>query len=73
LEERARKEPPLGQCPFFLSVIKNAGKLEKFLGVDTLDKGALNFSKIESLHNSEDLGELVRRNPQNNTKFIEAF
>lgn len=73
LEERARKEPPPGQCPLLLSVIKNAGKLEEFLGVESLVKGNLNFSKIESLHNSEDLAELVRRNPQKNKKVTKAF
>lgn len=73
LEERVRKEPPPGQCPLLLSVINNAGKLEEFLGVDTLGKGTLNFSKIEALHNSEDLAELVRTNPENNKKVTEAF
>ncbi|KAG0613735.1 hypothetical protein M758_6G126200 [Ceratodon purpureus] len=73
LEERARKEPPPGQCPLLLSLIKNGGKLEEFLGVESLGKGNLNFSKIEKLHNLEALADLVRSNPQNNKKVTKDF
>jgi hypothetical protein len=48
-------------------------KLEEFLGVESLGKGNLNFSKIEGLHNSGDLAELLRRNPQKNKEVTKAF
>lgn len=64
LEERR-----LGKNQLLLSVIKNARKL-----VDTLRKCTLTyFSKVESSHNSNDLVDFVRRNPQNNKKATKAF
>lgn len=69
LEERR-----LGKNQLLLSVIKNAKKLEEFLEVDTLRKCTLTcFSKVESSHNSNDLVDFVRRNPQNNKKATKAF
>lgn len=69
LEERR-----LGKNQLLLSVIKNARKLEEFLEVDTLRKCTLTyFSKVESSHNSNDLVDFVRRNPQNNKKATKAF
>jgi len=69
LEERR-----LGKNQLLLSVIKNARKLEEFLEVDTLRKCTLTyFSKLESSHNSNDLVDFVRRNPQNNKKATKAF
>lgn len=53
--------------------MKIARKLDESLGIPDVSNGNLNFSKIVNLHNFEDLAELKRKNPHEDTSITLAI
>jgi hypothetical protein len=68
LAVKVNQEAALGSCPILLSLMNKENKLEELIGVKKMGEGVLDLSKLEKLHNSKVLANLIMNTPTSNTR-----
>ncbi len=67
LAVKVNQEAAPGSCPILLSLMNKENKLEEHIGVKKMGEGVLDLSKLEKLHNSKVLANLVMNTLSSNT------
>lgn len=76
LVEESQVDSSIKACPILLSIVRDEGMLDEFLGTPWIGDGPFDMQKCENLHNNQAFANLVLQIPSSNrrvTKEIRSY